>query len=89
MLILQSLALAATALVTICHAAAPTTTANPQQLMDELKKFTDEIKQTVTGLTRQVMLQQLFVEERIRSDGASGIKMVRGYSGGTDPYLLF
>ena len=88
MLILQSLALAAAALVTICHAAAPTTTANPQQLMDELKKFTDEIKQTVTGLTRQVMLQQLFVEERIRSDGASGIKMVRGYSGGTDPYLL-
>ena len=35
---------------------------------------------------RQLMLQQLFVEERIRSEGDSGIKQVRTNMGGTRPY---
>ena len=46
----------------------------------------DSLSKVVTQLARQVMLQQLFVEERIRSDGASGIKQSRLGSQGTKPY---
>ncbi|XP_052775223.1 uncharacterized protein LOC128213503 [Mya arenaria] len=56
------------------------------QLQNELHTFKDHVKNTVKGLARQTMLQQLFVEERIRSDGASGIKQLRGIEGGTRPY---
>jgi hypothetical protein len=34
----------------------------------------------------QVMLQQLFIEERIRSEGQSGIKQIRNRVGGTKSY---
>jgi hypothetical protein len=40
----------------------------------------DELRGTVGQLARQVMLQQLFLEERIRSDGDSGIKQCRKYN---------
>jgi hypothetical protein len=49
----------------------------------------DELRGTVGQLARQVMLQQLFLEERIRSDGDSGIKQCVGLdvtSGGTSGY---
>ncbi|GFR89813.1 hypothetical protein ElyMa_000802300 [Elysia marginata] len=45
------------------------------------------MKETVKQLTRQTMSQQLFVEERIRSDGHSGVKQVRSYIHGTDSYF--
>lgn len=59
-----------------------------QQNLKELVNFKNTIQQTVGGLARQMMLQQLYVEERIRSDGGSGIKQIRGNSGGTRPYYF-
>ena len=35
------------------------------------------LKSRVATLARQLVMQQLFVEERVRSDGDSGIKQVR------------
>ena len=35
------------------------------------------LKTRVATLARQLIMQQLFVEERVRSDGGSGIKQVR------------
>ena len=45
-----------------------------------------KIQNSVTALYRQVMLQQLFLEERIRSDGDSGVKQVRLQTDGTRNY---
>ena len=42
-------------------------------------KTSDEVqtlKSSVSTLARQLVMQQLFVEERVRSDGDSGIKQV-------------
>ena len=42
-------------------------------------KTSDEVqtmKSSVATLARQLVMQQLFVEERVRSDGDSGIKQV-------------
>ena len=36
----------------------------------------ETLKSRVTTLARQLVMQQLFVEERVRSDGDSGIKQV-------------
>ncbi|KAK3762019.1 hypothetical protein RRG08_064815, partial [Elysia crispata] len=44
------------------------------------------LQQTVESLGRQMMQQQTFVEERIRSDGMSGIKTLRHQNEGTRPY---
>lgn len=58
-------------------------------LVDELKKSNDDAKkmtQQIGTLTRQMMLQQLFIEERLRSEGQSGIKQVRNSFGGTKSY---
>ena len=41
-----------------------------------LLKRLETMEKTMGDLSRQVMLQQLYVEERIRSDGSSGIKQV-------------
>ena len=48
----------------------------------------DELRGTVGQLARQVMLQQLFLEERIRSDEDSGIKQCRINNEGTKTYHL-
>lgn len=53
---------------------------------EDLQKQLQHFQQTMGGLTRQMMLQQLFVEERIRSDGGSGVKQIRNNGGGTRPY---
>ncbi|OWF50598.1 uncharacterized protein LOC110450222 [Mizuhopecten yessoensis] len=45
------------------------------------------LKGTVQTLARQLMLQQLFVEERIRSDGDSGVKQIRVANKGTRSYF--
>ncbi|KAK2171221.1 hypothetical protein NP493_1090g00063 [Ridgeia piscesae] len=44
------------------------------------------LKSRVATLARQLVMQQLFVEERVRSDGDSGIKQVRHHYEGTRPY---
>ncbi|GFR98455.1 hypothetical protein ElyMa_004502300 [Elysia marginata] len=45
-----------------------------------------QLKKIVTDLSRQVMLQQFFVEEKIRSDGSSGVKLIRGGTKGLNNY---
>jgi len=42
-----------------------------------------ELESTLSQLSRQVMLQQFYLEEKIRSDGSSGIKAVRTTFDGT------
>ena len=44
------------------------------------------MKQTIVGLGRQILLQQMYVEERIRSDGHSGIKTTLRSNKGTRSY---
>ena len=52
---------------------------DPSEVDDALKKLGKEVltlRQTVGALSRQVMLQQMFVEEKMRSDADSGVKQV-------------
>ncbi|CAL1535720.1 unnamed protein product [Lymnaea stagnalis] len=56
---------------------------NIQALSDKISNLQD----TFTSLARQTMSQQLFIEERIRSEGSSGIKQVRVYQHGTSSYF--
>ncbi|XP_060067958.1 uncharacterized protein LOC132548153 [Ylistrum balloti] len=68
------------------HTHAPTTpapTLDPTSDKGRIQKLENELE----ALTRQVMLQQLFVEERIRSDGDSGVKQLRHSHDGTAPYI--
>lgn len=58
-------------------------------MVQELKKsndYADRITKQMGVLSRQVMLQQSFVEERLRSEGQSGIKQIRNGAGGTKSY---
>jgi hypothetical protein len=50
--------------------------ANLRAEIEEVKKNQRSLQQTIGSVSRQLMLQQLFVEERIRSEGHSGIKQV-------------
>ncbi|XP_074660708.1 uncharacterized protein LOC141913148 [Tubulanus polymorphus] len=45
------------------------------------------VEQSMSHISRQLMLQQMFVEERIRSDGKSGIKQLRLVRQGTKTYF--
>ena len=54
-----------------------------KNLAAEIKSF----RSVIGALSRQVMLQQLFFEERIRSDGDSGVKQVRLHHDGTRNYF--
>ena len=54
--------------------------------VDSMKKTVDAMKKIMAATNRQVLLQQLFVEERIRSDGDSGVKQVRVSIDGTRNY---
>lgn len=47
----------------------------------------DELNQQIDELARHLMLQQLFIEERVRSDGNSGVKQIRGTHKGTRSYF--
>ena len=44
------------------------------------------LRDNLAQVGRQLVLQQLFVEERIRSDGDSGIKIIRLNNVGPRPY---
>ncbi|CAH1776259.1 unnamed protein product [Owenia fusiformis] len=46
------------------------------------------LHETVNTLAKQLMMQQLMFEERIRSEGDSGIKQCRINNGGTKPYHM-
>ncbi|XP_013402811.1 uncharacterized protein LOC106168331 [Lingula anatina] len=48
----------------------------------------ESLQATVNKLARQLMLQQQYVEERIRSDGDSGVKQCRINNEGTKVYHL-
>ena len=79
----------------LCVCLLATTCVSDQSLQDDAT-ITDEIKlnkdkidslqNTIAAVARQLMLQQLFVEERIRSEGHSGLKQVRLNRLGTRPY---
>ena len=43
-----------------------------KRAIDEQKASNEKISQEITRLARQVMLQQFFTEERVRSEGSSG-----------------
>ncbi|XP_059177239.1 uncharacterized protein LOC131956699 [Physella acuta] len=55
--------------------------------VEELKQRVTDLETMMTNLARQTMSQQLFVEERIRSDGHSGVKQLRDYTHGTSSYF--
>ena len=68
---------------------ASTTDSFSKQVHDfqkELQQFTSSIKTSISRLARQMMLQQMQVEEKIRADGSSGIKQIRSNGGGSKPY---
>ncbi|XP_046577079.1 uncharacterized protein LOC124284987 [Haliotis rubra] len=46
----------------------------------------DNFKVKMEAMLQQMIQQQLYVEERIRSDGQSGIKQIRQYHDGPRPY---
>lgn len=76
-------------LVVFCGIALTVNRPSDAKLSNDDKKPPSEIeslRQIVGALSRQVMLQQLFVEERIRSDGDSGVKQLRLGSEGTRNY---
>ena len=52
----------------------------------KLTKRLETLSNTVGALSRQMMLQQLFIEERIRSEAHSGVKQVRHSREGTRNY---
>jgi len=52
-------------------------------LLDEVRHLQD----VITILSKQLMLQQHFVEERIRTDGDSGVKQVRMTNKGTRSFM--
>ena len=43
-----------------------------KRAIDEQRASNEKISQEITRLARQVMLQQFFTEERVRSEGSSG-----------------
>ncbi|XP_060071511.1 uncharacterized protein LOC132551387 [Ylistrum balloti] len=68
----------------VCATHAPTT---PTTTMNPMDVQLADMKQTLEGISRQMVMQQLGVEERIRSDGDSGIKQKMVKNRGTRSYL--
>ena len=61
-------------------------TPSVEQLLEAHSKRLDTLQRSLYQITRQTILQQLFVEERIRSDGDSGVKQIRHLREGTRNY---
>ena len=59
---------------------------NSAVLIANLTKKVESMSKTIGAIARQMMLQQLFIEEKIRSDANSGIKQVRHNIEGTKNY---
>lgn len=64
-----------------------TTAANIETPFKDAENAMKYLKNHLTALTQQVMLQQFFVEQRVRSEGQSGLKLVRQRRGGAKNYL--
>ncbi|XP_032243225.1 uncharacterized protein LOC5517255 [Nematostella vectensis] len=64
--------------------------ASSSDLADEaftkLRQTFDAMSQALGALSRQVMLQQFEVQEKIRSDADSGVKQIRDFNTGTRNY---
>ena len=57
---------------------APTTPPlSPEETVKVLKEDVKILKDQLSQISRQLMLQQFFTEEKIRNEGFSGIKQVR------------
>ena len=57
---------------------------------DEAGSLEDQVKflkNSFKAVSRQLMLQQFYTEERVRSDGQSGIRQVRSHQGGSKNYF--
>lgn len=54
--------------------------------IEELQAELHDLKSTLHAVTRQMLMQQLYLDEKVRSDADSGIKQVRHESGGTRNY---
>lgn len=67
---------------------APSFSTQVRQFQHELQQFQDSLQRNISRLARQMMYQQLFVEERVRSDGSSGVKVIRSNGGGSKPYFF-
>ncbi len=48
-----------------------------KRAVDEQAKENEFLKKEMVRLGRQLMLQQFFTEERVRSEGSSGLKQIR------------
>ncbi|XP_046381064.2 uncharacterized protein LOC124152237 [Haliotis rufescens] len=68
-----------------CGYVHPTSTTTPFP-RGNLKGRMDQFNVRMEEIMAQIMMQQLYVEERIRSDGQSGIKQIRQYHDGSRPY---
>ncbi|GFO42568.1 hypothetical protein PoB_006907300 [Plakobranchus ocellatus] len=83
---LTSLLAVAAILTDLTSAAAPATTASPgDAVLKMAKEQISNLEQIVDSMAHQLMQQQTFVEERIRSEGMSGIKALRHTHEGTLP----
>lgn len=56
--------------------------------VNSAEKKTEYLEKTLTAVTGQLMLQQFFNEQRVRTEGQSGIKAVRQRRGGTKNYFV-
>ena len=50
---------------------------SPEETVKVLTEDVKTLKDQLSQISRQLMLQQFFTEEKIRNDGFSGIKQVR------------
>ncbi|KAK3089864.1 hypothetical protein FSP39_007171 [Pinctada imbricata] len=69
---------------------APTTTPDPLTDHGHIYKLQNEVdtmNKKLEALTRQLMLQQLYVDEKTRSDGDSGVKQLRHNHDGTRAFM--
>ena len=57
-----------------------------EDIIEAQSKRMDSLQNSLYEVARQVILQQLFIEERIRSDGDSGVKQIRHIREGTRNY---
>lgn len=74
-------------LVIVIHAVAITECATSNNAANANKKA-KKMEQTLAAVTRQLMLQQFFNEQRVRSEGQSGIKIVRQRRSGMKNYFV-
>ncbi|XP_065071627.1 uncharacterized protein LOC135696234 isoform X2 [Rhopilema esculentum] len=58
-----------------------------RRAVEEQAKENENIRQELVRLGRQMMLQQFFTEERVRSEGGSGLKQIRIHNVGLKNYF--